>query len=100
MRKVSLLSLAAALCLAAVSIAAGDQMDDKPMEGKITKLDKAARTLTVKDAAGKESSLCWNDATKIEGGDLKEGATVHYKATERKGKWWATWVHVGPMPRM
>ncbi len=100
MRRISALSLAAALCLAAVSIAIGDQMDGKPMEGKITKVDKAARTMTVKDAAGKESTLYWNEATKLEGGDLKEGATVHYKAVEKQGKWWATWVHVGPMPKM
>ncbi len=100
MRKISALSLVAALCVATASIAGGDQMDDKPMEGKITKVDKASRTMAVKDAAGRESTLYWNDATKVEGGALKEGATVHYKATERDGKWWATWVHVGPMPRM
>ncbi|HTO88136.1 MAG TPA: hypothetical protein VMR54_11505 [Thermoanaerobaculia bacterium] len=100
MRKISALSLVAALCMAAVSIAVGDQMDDKPMEGRVTKADKASRTMTVKDAAGKESTLYWNDATKVEGGELKEGATVHYKAIEKDGKWWATWVHVGPIPKM
>lgn len=100
MKKVWALSLVAILCLAVVAIAGDDKMDGKAMEGKITKVDMAGKMLMVKDAAGKEATLYWNDATKVEGGDLKEGATVHYKATEKDGKWWATWVHVGEMHKM
>lgn len=99
MRKLWALAVVAVLCLAAVAVAGEDRMG-KAMEGKITKVDMAAKMMTVKDAAGKESTIYWNDATKVEGGELKEGATIHYKATEKDGKWWASWVHVGEMHKM
>ncbi len=103
MKKIWALSLVAVLCLAVVAIAGDDKMgkmDGKAMEGKITKVDMAAKMMMVKDAAGKDSTIYWNDATKVEGGDLKEGAMVQYKAAEKDGKWWATWVHVGEMQKM
>ena len=99
MKKLWALSLVAALCVAAVAVA-GEQMDGKKIEGTITKVDLAAKTLTVKDAAGNETAIYWNDATKVEGGALKEGEKVHVKATEKDGKMWATWVHVGEMKKM
>jgi hypothetical protein len=100
MRKIWALSLVAVLCLAVVAIAGEDKMGAKPMEGKITKVDMAAKTLIVTDAAGKESTLYWNETTKVEGGELKEGETLHYKAMEKDGKMWATWLHVGEMHKM
>jgi len=100
MRKVWAVAVVAVLCLSVVAVAGEDKMGGKAMEGKITKVDMAAKMMMVKDAAGKESTIYWNDATKVEGGELKEGATVHYKAAEKDGKWWATWVHVGEMHKM
>ena len=70
------------------------------VEGKVTKVDTAGKSLVVKDAAGKETTLYWTDATKLEGGELKEGQTVHYKAAEKDGKMWASWIHVGEMHKM
>jgi hypothetical protein len=103
MRKVWALASVAVFCLAVAALA-GEQkmekMEHKGMEGKITKVDMAAKTMTVKDVAGKETTLYWNDSTKVEGGELKEGETIHYKASEKDGKWWATWVHVGEMHKM
>jgi hypothetical protein len=106
MKKVFALSLVAVLCIAVVAVAGDDKMagkgkmGGKSMEGTVSKLDTAGKMMMVKDSAGKESTLYWNDATKVEGGELKEGAMVHYKATEKDGKWWATWVHVGEMKKM
>ena len=100
MKKVWALSLVAVLCLAVVAVAGDDKMGGKPMEGKVTKVDTAAKMMTVTDAAGKDVTLYWNDATKVEGEDLKEGAMIHYKAMEKDGKMWATWVHVGEMHKM
>ena len=106
MKKVLGLSIAAVLCIAVVALAGDDKkmgekhMGGKAMEGTISKLDSGSKTMTVKDAAGKESTIYWNDSTKVEGGELKEGEMVHYKAMEKDGKWWATWVHVGAMNKM
>ncbi|MDQ2979648.1 MAG: DUF5666 domain-containing protein [Acidobacteriota bacterium] len=102
MKKVFALSLVAVFCLAAVAVAGGDKLagKTKPNEGTISKLDTTAKTMTVKDSAGKETAVYWNDATKVEGGELKEGSLVHYKGAEKDGKLWATWVHVGEMKKM
>ncbi len=98
MKKVFALSLVAVLCLAVVAIAGDDKMSDKKMggmSGTITKVDMAGKMMMVKDSAGKESAVYWNDTTKVEGGDVKEGAMVQYKGTSKDGKMWASWVKVG-----
>ena len=100
MKKVFAFSVAALFCLAVVALAGDEKMGDKKgpaMEAKIVKVDTAGKMMTVKDSAGKESTIYWNDSTKVSGEELKEGATVHYKASEKDGKMWATWVHVGEM---
>lgn len=105
MKKVFALSLVAVLCLAVVAVAGDDKMAGKgkmagASEGTISKLDMAGKMMMVKDTAGTESSIYWNDATRVEGGELKEGALVRYKGAEKDGKMWATWVHVGEMKKM
>ena len=104
MKKVFALSLVAVLCIAVVAIAGDDKMagkkDGKAMEGTISKLDMAGKMMMVKDSAGKESAVYWTDATKVEGGELKEGSLVHYKGAAKDGKMWASWVHVGEMKKM
>jgi hypothetical protein len=106
MKKVFALSLVAVLCLAVVAVAgdnkmAGDKkMGGTAMEGTISKVDNAGKMMVVKDSSGKESTLYWNDSTKVQGDEMKEGSKVHYKAMEKDGKWWATWVHVGEMKKM
>jgi hypothetical protein len=99
MRKVLALSLAAVFCLA-VAAYAGDPADGKKVEGTVSKVDMAAKTMVVKAADGTETTVYWNDTTKLEGGDLKEGQMVHVKAIEKDGKMWASWVHVGEMKKM
>ena len=103
MKKILALSVVAALC--AIVVLAGDEkMGDKKMgktnEGTITKVDSAGKMMMVKDAAGKEMAVYWNDSTKVAGEEMKEGAKVHWKGAEKDGKTWATWVHVGEMKKM
>jgi hypothetical protein len=93
--------------MAVVALAGDDKMGgDKGhmgkgmMAGNITKVDMAGKMMMVKDADGKESAVYWNDTTKVEGGDLKEGSKVHYKGETKDGKMWASWVHVGEMKKM
>ncbi len=98
MKKILALSVVAILC--AVVVLAGDEKmgGKKPMhEGTITKMDTAGKTMTVKDSAGKETAVYWNDATKVEGDEMKEGALVHWWGSEKDGKMWATKVHVGEL---
>ena len=99
MKKVWALSLVAVLCGVAAAVAGDDKMASKPMEGKIVKLDAAAKAMMVRDAAGKEAAIYWNDTTRVEG-EMKEGQIVHYKATEKDGKLWASWIHVGELHKM
>ena len=74
-----------------------EQIKTSMMGGTITKLDTAQKMMVVKDKDGKEWSIYWNDSTKVEGGELKEGEMVHFKAAEQDGKMWASWLHVGKM---
>ncbi|SRR5258706_647259 len=102
MKKILALSVVAVLC--AVVVLAGDEKmgdkkmgDGKTMEGTISKMDTAGKMMMVKDSAGKEMAIYWNDTTKVAGDPMKEGALVHWKGAEKDGKMWATWVHVGEM---
>lgn len=101
MKKILALSVVAVLC--AVVVLAGDEkmgdkkMGGKTMEGTISKMDSAGKMMMVKDSAGKETAVYWNDSTKVAGDEMKEGAMVHWKGMEKDGKMWATWVHVGEM---
>ena len=103
MRKILALSFVAVL-VAVVSLAGDEKMGDKKTmgkahEGEITKLDMAGKMMMVKDSSGKETAVYWNDSTKTAGDEMKEGAKVHWTGTEKDGKMWATWVHVGEMPK-
>lgn len=68
---------------------------EKTAAGTIAKLDPATQTLTLTDAKGAGSTIQWNDATRILGGELKEGAAVKVGYTESDGKMWATWIKIG-----
>lgn len=100
MKRVLALAVAAVICLSAAALAGGDKMGGKKMGGTVTKLDTENKMMTVKDKDNKEWEINWNDSTKLEGGELKEGELVHFKATEKDGKMWATWLHVGEMKEM
>jgi len=99
MRRILSLSVAAVLCIAVVALA-GDDQHHHGMGGTITKIDTAGKVMTVKGSDGKETAVYWNDSTKVEGDELKEGSVVHYKGETKDGKMWASWVHVGEMKKM
>jgi hypothetical protein len=104
MRRVLALSVAALLCIGVVALAGDDKMSGgkskmggKTMEGTVYRVDMSQKMMTVKGADGAESAVYWNDSTKVEGGEIKEGMKVHYKGDMKDGKMWASWVHVGEM---
>jgi hypothetical protein len=93
MKRALTLSLALLLCTGAVLLADDTMKKDDTMKsggamqpakmmtakGTITKMDKDGKSMTVKNAKGKEMTMYWDDSTKVTG-DMKEGsmATVHY----------------------
>ena len=83
---------------AAIGFAASGEHGEhgKATEATITKVDMAGKSMVVKTADGKDMTIYWNDTTKLQG-TPKEGETVHFKASEKDGKSWASWVHVGAM---
>jgi len=91
--------LAAALvigfAISAVALAGEHKMGEKSMAGTVTKVDTAQKMMTVKDKAGKEWTIYWNDQTKMEGAAPKDGDMVHFKAATKDGKMMASWVKTG-----
>jgi len=92
MKRFLAIAVVLGLALSSIALAGDAKMGDKPMTGSITKVDADQKMMMVKDKSGKEWSIYWNDSTKVEGGAPKEGATVWFKAAEKDGKMWATWV--------
>ena|SRR5215831_13169687 len=95
MKKALVLAVVMAFC-AALGLAATGEHHGTATEATITKVDMAGKSMVVKTADGKEQTIYWNDTTKLQG-TPKEGETVHFKAAEKDGKSWASWVHVGAM---
>ena len=87
-RRVGVLSLAALLCISALAAA-------EDLEGTIRRVNREEKWMSVANTSGQETRIYWNDATRVEGGDLKEGRSVSFKAIPKDGKLLATWVHVG-----
>ena len=97
MKRLPALSVVLALCLGAV-VLADEKMDKsggKRMRGTIAAVDSDQKMMTVKSKSGKEWTIYWNDDTKVEGGAPKEGARAWFKATEKDGKMWASWIKTG-----
>jgi hypothetical protein len=92
MKRFLALALVLGVALSAVALANDAKMGGKSMGGMVTKVDEAGKMMMVKDKAGKEWTIYWNDSTKVEGGAPKEGAMVHFKAETKDGKMMASWV--------
>ncbi|HEY7573602.1 MAG TPA: hypothetical protein VIB08_00395 [Thermoanaerobaculia bacterium] len=88
------------VALSTVALAGDAKMSGKKMSGTITKVDNDQKMMTVKDSAGKEWTVYWNDATKVEGGAPKEGAMVSFATTSKDGKMTATWLKTGEAHKM
>jgi Cu/Ag efflux protein CusF len=82
------------LCTGSVAFAQESMKSDQGMKsstktmmckGTITKMDKDGKTMTVKEASGKEMTCNWDDSTKVTG-ELKEGAMVSAKCTMQGDK--------------
>jgi hypothetical protein len=96
MKRFLALAIVLGVSVSSLALARESKMaGDKTMSGTITKVDSAQKMMTVKDKAGKEWTIYWNDSTKVEGDAPKEGAMVWLKADSKDGKMWATWIKTG-----
>jgi YD repeat-containing protein len=95
MKKAFAVSLALMLCLSAIALAApdGDKNMQGTVTGTITKVDTAAKTLTIKEASGNETTVYWDEATRVSG-DLKEGSMAQVSCSEKDGRKLATSINV------
>jgi hypothetical protein len=64
------------------------------VNGRITLLDPAKKTLSVRDSVGKEVPLSWTAATKIAGGELKVGGAVTLRYLDKDGRHIAAYIRV------
>jgi Cu/Ag efflux protein CusF len=99
MKKVLTVSLFVFICAAAAAYAHGG----KGHEGKISSIDMDQKTITVAGEHDQTWTINWTETTKVKGGkveDLKVGDSIHFDATEKDGKMWATEIrrtHMGKM---
>jgi hypothetical protein len=101
MKKVITLAILATLILAPVARAGDDSKAQKPaastekvVSGTLARVDMNYRTIAVADSKGVNWQIVWTDATKIMGGELKEGASVQVGYVESQNRSWASWIKV------
>jgi|SRR5258706_11384175 len=97
MKKFLALAAVAAFVLALPALAATPAKGAKPemwATGTITSWDDAIKTMKVKDEAGKEMSITWNEKTKVQG-SAKVGEMVKVEFKKEKDTMLATHVFVG-----
>jgi hypothetical protein len=101
MKRILALSVVALFCISVAALAGGDKYSKEGKSATIVSVDNASKSMVVKNAEGKEWTLYWNDSTKVEGGEVKAGEMIHFKAEKGKdGKAMASWIHVGEMKKM
>jgi hypothetical protein len=101
MKRFLVACLVVGFAFSAIALAGDHKMGDTPKSGTIAKVDNDQKMMVVKSASGTEWTIYWNADTKIEGDAPKEGAMVSFKASEKDGKTWATWVKTGEVkPKM
>jgi hypothetical protein len=64
------------------------------VNGRITRLDAGKKTMSVRDASGREVPLSWTAATKIAGGELKPGESVTLRYLDKDGRHIAAYIRV------
>ncbi|MGE5275831.1 MAG: hypothetical protein ACM3SU_02445 [Acidobacteriota bacterium] len=90
MKKALGVALAAVIVLSAVAMATGD----KAVSGTISRLDTASKSMVIKDTTGKEVTVFWDDATRVTGGELREGSQVEVQTKDQDGKNFATSIQI------
>ncbi|MCA1582166.1 MAG: hypothetical protein LC796_12415 [Acidobacteria bacterium] len=70
-----------------------------PLSGRVSGLDPAKKTFSVRDPAGRETSLVYTGATKVSGGALKVGESVTLRYLDKDTRHIATTIRISvPSP--
>ena len=91
---VSLLALVLSFGVASVSTAKGNHA--MTMSGTVSSVDQSAKTFSLKSTSGKETAISWTTATKVRGGELKDGERVDVSVLPKDGKNIATSIRISP----
>ncbi len=95
MKKKAWLSLIAfALSLGVASAATAKGTHAMTMSGTVAAVDQNAKTFSLKDDSGKQTSIAWTSATKVHGGTLKDGERVNVSVVQKDGKNIATSIRI------
>src|ERR1700687_195764 len=97
MRSLAVLALVPVLLLAQAA-APKAKVHGFSLSGTVAQLDERKKTLSVRNAGGKETTLVWTNATSVSGGKLGGGQPVTLKYLDRDGKHIATSIRIGPAP--
>jgi hypothetical protein len=92
MKPRDLIAVACAVCLL-LTVGAAAVADDRPHEGKVISLDKAAMTMSVQGEKNDQWTLYWTESTKLDDVTVQElqvGDEVHFDYVEKDGKKWLT----------
>ena len=66
------------------------------LSGTVASVDEAKKTLVVRNAAGRRTTLVWTGATSVFGGKLAAGQLVTLRYLDKDGKHIATSIRIGP----
>lgn len=103
MKKILTLSVASLVLAATFAMAGTDKAStDKNMSharashGTVQSLDAASKTFVIKMGT-KEMKVSYNDATRITGGELKDGEQIELRTVEKGSDHVATAIQITPM---
>ena len=68
------------------------------LSGTVASVDDVHKTLVVRGASGRQTTLSWTNATSVVGGQLAAGQSVTLRYLDRDGKHIATSIHISPPP--
>ncbi|MFN7973722.1 MAG: hypothetical protein U0166_15475 [Acidobacteriota bacterium] len=88
-------ALAATLVATTLSLAATpSRTHSRAIAGKVSAMDEAGKTITVKLSTGKSVPITYDDATKITGGSLSVGERIRASLSDKGGKRVATTIRI------
>jgi hypothetical protein len=95
--------IVAAACLLAAQLAwaaapSKAKVHGFALSGTVASVDDANKTLVVRGASGRQTTLIWTSATSVVGGRLAAGQSVTLRYLDRDGKHVATSIHISPPP--
>ena len=98
MKKILTLSVALLVLTAAFASAGTNKAVShaRASHGTVQSLDAASKSFVLR-MGDKEMKVTWNDATRITGGQLKDGEQIELRSVEKDGTHVATAIQIEPL---